>query len=209
MSPTHSTKNGNKRYRYYVCTNAQKRGWDNCPSKSIPAGEIERFVIEQLQAVGRDPALVRDTVAHAQSLGEAERSQLLSELRGIQRDLNHWESEVRGLIPQIRSSDEETPATRRLADLQERIRGSERRATDVQERLLALDRSSINEADAAAALAKFDPVWEALTPREQARLIELLVERLDYDGATGNVTIVFHASGFRMLADESSQGDAA
>jgi site-specific DNA recombinase len=43
MSPTHSTKNGNKRYRYYVCTNAQKRGWHNCPSKSIPAGEIERF----------------------------------------------------------------------------------------------------------------------------------------------------------------------
>ena len=44
MSPSHSTKDGNKRYRYYVCQSAQKRGWQSCPSPSIPAGEIERFV---------------------------------------------------------------------------------------------------------------------------------------------------------------------
>lgn len=37
MAPSHTTKNGNKRYRYYVCTNAQKRGWANCPSRSVPA----------------------------------------------------------------------------------------------------------------------------------------------------------------------------
>ena len=33
MIHTHTLKNGNKRYRYYVCLNAQKRGWHNCPSK--------------------------------------------------------------------------------------------------------------------------------------------------------------------------------
>lgn len=31
MAPTHATK-GNRRYRYYVCCNAQKRGWQSCPS---------------------------------------------------------------------------------------------------------------------------------------------------------------------------------
>src|SRR5581483_1833598 len=45
MTPAHSTKKGGKRYRYYTCTAAQKKGWDTCPSKSIPAGEIERFVV--------------------------------------------------------------------------------------------------------------------------------------------------------------------
>ena len=43
MVPTHTTR-GTKRYRYYVCSNAQKRGWKTCPTKSIPAPEIERFV---------------------------------------------------------------------------------------------------------------------------------------------------------------------
>ena len=42
MTPTHTTRKGNKRYRYYVCTSAQKRGWDSCPSKSIPAAQIEQ-----------------------------------------------------------------------------------------------------------------------------------------------------------------------
>jgi len=37
-----------------VCPNAQKRGWHACPSKSIPAAEIEKFVVDQVRAVGRD-----------------------------------------------------------------------------------------------------------------------------------------------------------
>jgi site-specific DNA recombinase len=54
MSPTHATKNGNKRYRYYVCLKAQKRGWQTCPSPSIPATEIERLVIEQIKCIGQE-----------------------------------------------------------------------------------------------------------------------------------------------------------
>src|SRR5205807_9462749 len=66
MTPTHSCKDGKKRYRYYLCSGAQKRGWDTCPSKSIPAGEIERFVIDQIRCIGRDPALLHETIAATQ-----------------------------------------------------------------------------------------------------------------------------------------------
>lgn len=48
MVHTHTTKNGNKRYRYYICQNAQSRGWQSCPSPSVPAREIEQFVVEQV-----------------------------------------------------------------------------------------------------------------------------------------------------------------
>jgi site-specific DNA recombinase len=51
MTPTHATKNGKTRYRYYVCSNAQKRGWSTCPSKSVPAHEIEQLVIDQIQGI--------------------------------------------------------------------------------------------------------------------------------------------------------------
>lgn len=49
---THTTKGGNKRYRYYVCTPAQNRGWHTSPSKSIRAEQIEDFVIQQIKKVG-------------------------------------------------------------------------------------------------------------------------------------------------------------
>jgi site-specific DNA recombinase len=41
-----------------------------------------------------------------------------------------------------------------------------------------------------------------LTPREQARIVELLVQRVDFDGATNKVSITFHPSGIKTLVDE-------
>ena len=68
MTPSHSAK-GVRRYRYYTCTRAQKRGWDACPSKSVPADEIERLVLERIRGVGRDPALLRELLAQARVAG--------------------------------------------------------------------------------------------------------------------------------------------
>src|SRR6266404_2038312 len=48
MTPSFATKKGGQRYRYYICVNAHKRGRQVCPSRSIPANEIERFVMAQL-----------------------------------------------------------------------------------------------------------------------------------------------------------------
>jgi site-specific DNA recombinase len=59
MTPAHATR-GNRRYRYYVCSRAQRKGWQSCPSKSLPAAAIERFVLEQVAPHAGDgpPGLV-------------------------------------------------------------------------------------------------------------------------------------------------------
>ena len=51
MSHTYTAK-GSRRYRYYVCSAAQKRGWDTCPTGSIPAAEIEAFVVGEIAEEG-------------------------------------------------------------------------------------------------------------------------------------------------------------
>jgi hypothetical protein len=48
-SRTETVQEAVMRYRYYVCSQAQKRGWKTCPAPSVPAGEIERLVGEQIQ----------------------------------------------------------------------------------------------------------------------------------------------------------------
>jgi site-specific DNA recombinase len=88
--------------------------------------------------------------------------------------------------------------------LQERIRLAEERASEIQARLEALDRERITEEEVAAALGSFDAVWNALSPREQARIVQLLVERVDYDGGAGTIAITFHAAGLKTLAVEQS-----
>ena len=65
MSHTYTTK-GSRRYRYYVCASAQKRGFETCPAKSVPAAEIERFVLGEID---EDPH-ARSTSEQAQLIAQ-------------------------------------------------------------------------------------------------------------------------------------------
>jgi site-specific DNA recombinase len=47
MTPAQVSR-GNRRYRYYTCSAAQRKGWHTCPSKSLPAGAVERYILEQI-----------------------------------------------------------------------------------------------------------------------------------------------------------------
>ncbi|AMV25204.1 DNA-invertase hin [Gemmata sp. SH-PL17] len=201
MTPSHSTK-GTTRYRYYVCTHAQKRGYGTCPSKSIPAEPIESFVVERVRAVGRDPELLRQVLEQAQEKGAARIAELEAENRDLEKDLRAWHREVTQLAGQLHPGDVNGPLVTRLADLHARIGAAEHRAAKVRECLTAVTDQLISEEDAARALAAFDPVWAILTPLERARVIALLVARVEYDGRTGAVTVSFHPTGLTALADE-------
>src|SRR5262249_4445456 len=57
MTPA-QVRRGQRLYRYYTCSAAQRRGWHTCPSKALPAAAVERYVLEQLASRipgGRDP----------------------------------------------------------------------------------------------------------------------------------------------------------
>jgi hypothetical protein len=57
MSPTH-TRKGGRLYRYYVSQAVLKNGTDVCPIRRVPAGEIERLVVDQLRILLRTPEII-------------------------------------------------------------------------------------------------------------------------------------------------------
>src|SRR5262249_12071153 len=118
MTPSHTSKNKARRYRYYTCTNAQKRGWDACPSKTAPAGEIERFVVDQIKCIGRAPGLRRETFVEAFAQSQARLAELAAERRVLERDVAAWDAEVRALVDRPAGGAPEP----RLAGLHERLR---------------------------------------------------------------------------------------
>ena len=81
--------------------------------------------------------------------------------------------------------------------------------TGLREQVVALSREIVNEGEVAASMAAFDPVWETLTPKEQARVVRLLVKSVEYDGATGTVAVTFHPEGLRGVAAEVAEEAAA
>jgi site-specific DNA recombinase len=189
---------GTKRYRYYVCMKAQKRGWHNCPTKSVPAGEIERFVVEQIKAIGNGPTVLAETLRQARGQAQRSLAELEAEERGLQRELTRHNAELRKLAAGVKNGEK----AGELANLQDRIRAAEQRATEVREQVVALSREMVDEREVEAALSVFDPVWETLSPREQARIIHLLVECVDYDGKQGTVSVTFRPNGIKTLAQQ-------
>ncbi len=197
------TVQGTKRYRYYVCLNAQKRGWHTCPTKSVPAGEIERFVVEQIKAIGKDPAVLAETLRQARSQGQRSLAELQAQERGLQRELSRHSADLRRLASAQKSNEK----TGELATIQDRIRAAEQRTTEIREQIVALSREMVDEREVEAALSAFDPVWDTLSPREQARIIHLLVERVDYDGTpgAGTVSVTFRPNGIKTLAQQCEE----
>lgn len=73
MTPSYVRKR-NRQYHYYVCSRAQKEGWSVCSVKSVPAGEIERHVLAQIEIIGRRPEM-QDRILAAAGTGSVEEEQ--------------------------------------------------------------------------------------------------------------------------------------
>ncbi len=197
MIHAHTLK-GRRRYRYYVCSHAQKMGWNSCATKSVPAAEIERFVVERVRAIGKDDAMIAATIERVRRQSQEAIDVLENERHQLQQELQRMDAETRKLA--VMPQDDVT--TGMLASLHERTRLAEQRATQVREQILALSKQVVDEREVVTALTVFDPVWDSLASQEQARIIQMMVERVVYDGGKGTVAVTFRPTGLKMLADE-------
>jgi site-specific DNA recombinase len=181
---THAyTAKGDKHYRYYVCAEAQKRGWHVCETKSVPALEMEDYVVKRVKSIGKDQELARAVVRDARRHAQEECERLEAEIAALDRDLKRNHAEIRSLVGKN--------ATALMASLNDRIQSDTTRREQAQAQLDHLRKTMVDEVQAMAALAKFDPVWITMSPREQARLLSLLIESVTYNGKTQSVTITF------------------
>lgn len=191
MTHSYSCK-GNKRYRYYVCGTAMQKGWSECPAPSVPAGEIERFVVEQIQSIGTDEDLLNQTIGQIESRSVLRRDNLEAERKSLNRQLRNDHEKLRAIAAN-------NGRVAGLAELQSRIEAASERLKKIQHELQSLQDQSIDTADVRKLLAGFEELWQTIQPREQVRLTSLLVHRVDFDGVAGNVGITFHDTGMQSL----------
>src|SRR5512134_2108829 len=69
MTPSHTRKAG-KLYRYYVATEAIRRGYSECPVRSVPAAEVEDAVVAQVRHLLCSPEIIARTWATAKGEGD-------------------------------------------------------------------------------------------------------------------------------------------
>ena len=196
MVHTYTVKNG-RRYRYYVCATAQQRGWDSCPSKSLPAQQIEDSVIERVRELARNPQIIAETIRQAREMAEVNSCELRAELNAAERELRR----LNGDLAKVAATTGNGMRVDRLADLQDRIGSIERRISEIRAGLAAVEAEAVSEDDLQQALRTFDPVWKSLNTNEQTRIVRTVIERVGYDGRTGKVAVMFRSAGFKALCE--------
>ena len=200
-----TVKNPNTRYRYYVCSRAQKEGWHSCPTKSVAALEIEGFVVDRIRSIGRDSDLITETLNQARSQVQDGTEKLESELWIVNEELKRHINEVHRLVNDATQRfDDHTRTSTRLADLEDQIRFARQRAESLQEKIAKKNSELVDETELTSALEGFDPIWESLSPRERIRVIHLLIEKIGYDGGEGTLSITFHPTEIKTLVEKSA-----
>lgn len=191
-----------KRYRYYTCTRAIKQGRKKCPSGSVPAADIEQFVLEQIRCIGNDADLRTAVLQEARKEYDENLRDLIAERRRTEKELEQRHGEILNLAVDGAAS---SSTTARIADAHEQVARLETRLVELRNEIAEREREQLQPDDIDAAFADFDNVWRALTPYEQAKLVALIVARVEFDAEESTVEVSFHPSAIKTLADRQRE----
>ncbi len=206
MMHTYTAKKGSKLYRYYVCMHAQEAGWQNCPTKSVPAAAIESAIVEHIRSVGLDGSVQAEVCRRVQAQKSKQITAIDQECAMLEKELGRINDDIHRIVRA--STPRAKAATERLAQAQDRAARIERRIDLIQRERTALYREQAQASDVCAGLSLFDPVWESLTLREQTRVMQLLVESVGFDGRNDDVRVVFTPLGM-SLTKATNKGEVA
>lgn len=196
------TKKGSTLYRYYVCHKAQKQGWASCPSPSLPADQIENFVIDQIRCVGQDPGVVRDTLAQS-------RVQTQTTVERLKKEKNALERAILGHYERLNQAIADGANESAFADAQDQIREKEQRVSEIVDEMTSVSSLMIDESDVRESLGRFQDVWAALSPAERAKAIRQIVDSIQYDGHSKELSISYHPIGIRTFSQEQQSKEGA
>jgi site-specific DNA recombinase len=196
------TMRKSKRYRYYVCYNAQQQGWKCCETKSVSAQAIETAVLDSIRRIGTDPKL-------AEAVAAAALDQVASQRVALDLELDAQRRSLRGLNQSLAREAADTSVDSgqrfdRIVALQREIETAEHHMTELVAERKSCDHDRINANDLRTTLDEFDSVWSSLVVMEQEQLIQLLVAKVGYDGRTGKVTVNFRSAGAKELCQQES-----
>jgi site-specific DNA recombinase len=203
MAPTYTTRRG-KRYHYYVCHKAAKKGYDTCEVRSVPAGQIEQAVFTYLREIFADPAMVARTFRATRAQATGQRRSLTRQKIALEKRLTELRKGIGRLVRAAGDTDDGP-----LADALRKLNGEYTEIeAQVQQIEAQIDQQEDvpTERDVAEALRTVEPLWAELFPAEKERIVRLLVETVSVrpDG----LTIRLRPTGLVALAAEVAPQEA-
>ena len=203
---SHHAQKGTRRYAYYVCAKHQKEGAAACPGSRVAAGDLEQFILEQIREIGRDPILLQATIEADQRERQTKRPLLEAGLRKLTAKEKRTITKRDNLVSTLAEGDANQPGLLKGVEaLDAELDALRARIDQARSELDDLNSDAIDPDALREALDQLDPLWNELFPAEKARLLDLLIERIDFDGGEGVVEITFRPGGPELLQEDAER----
>ena len=180
------TRKKNRMYFYYVCGNKKLNGADACPSCSIPAGEIETLVADQLMSIGSDPALQQQVWRQLSETVEQKRAESTQRTSTARRQLKRIDRE----LTQLREGE---AAPGRMLQLESKRRDViallEQASCDQMPRIPSKD-------EIVRILQDMQGLWPNFSAAEKCAFVKALVRQVEFDAVEGSLSIHFNDESF-------------
>ncbi len=206
----HYVSKRGKRFHYYVCEKTLKKGAAACPKSRIGMRKLEAAVIEKIRIIGEDPGLLKETAAALKREREERMPELQTEARHLEKEQKQLKEERKELLHTMERDDNGAQGRlERLQVIEERLAKVITRRTEVQGDLEALKTHPEDEKELKTALRAFSPIWAQLFPREKARILNLLIASIVFNGQEQTVEIRLRPGGITALAIEFEEEEVA
>jgi site-specific DNA recombinase len=178
MSPSSASKkkpDGTRiRYRYYVCSNAMKRGRQHCAAPSLPGPGLEAFVVDQLKTVLAESPQMTVVIDRAiEFVRDAAKARLIEKSR------------LEGVLKRLLNQESTRDNRRQIERVRQGLAAVSAQVTADAERL-------VDEDEVAGAVEAFDGIWNAMTQAERAEFLHVVIACVEYDATSQQVSVTFH-----------------
>jgi site-specific DNA recombinase len=199
---THSTtRRAGRAHSSFVCVKAQKQGAAACPGSRAPSPQMVAAVVERIRAIGSDQAVFDATLAACRKQLAVAPAARDAERRRLRADRDRLGAERAGLAHALAQPGFRPEAlAARLAEVDATLASMQENAMGPHLAEASPGGGFGGPEALRGSLRRFGPVWDALLPAEQARLLALLIETVTFDARSSSLTIAFRPTGILKLA---------
>jgi len=183
MTNSSKEKKG-KLYLYYRCVQVISKGRDVCPVRTIPADEVERFLIDEFKALGNNQSLLRKSIEKANGMAQKGLEPLKQEKAAIDAQLAKIKQDLKRLVDILKSDDmPKVKIQSILSELSELEGAKEKLEFEIHRintNMYHLSQHVIDAETFIKLFAEFPAVFDTFSFEEKRNLILLLVKEVIY-----------------------------
>ena len=197
---TSKKKQKHRKYRYYVCLNAHKRGYSSCPTRSVNAQDIENAVVASLTKIADDSALCKEALRDVNKQIHEEIEANNKEMKALTGDIRNLHDKIDNIKEALKNpTGNKRELEQELKTLTAKYGEYDRLLTESRVKEMSLGQKLITDHELSQALIVNSPIWETLFPQEKHKALKLMLKEVEYSGTDGKIGLTLNHSGLKFL----------